>query len=61
MKPSQALTIIDTIVEQTRMTPAEHRQVQTAMLTLRALVFPPKGLEPPETQNTAIANNENKE
>lgn len=42
MKPSAALQLVNSIIEQTRMTPPEHRQVQEAMLVLKGLVFPPK-------------------
>jgi len=40
MKPSQALSIIGQIIAQTRMTPAEHEQVKTAIVVLTGLVFP---------------------
>lgn len=42
MKPSQALNLVEQIVEQTRMTPPEHRKVQEAMNILKGLVFPTK-------------------
>lgn len=46
MNPLQALALVTQIVEQSRLTANEHRQLEKALTVLRNVVSPPPEKEP---------------